>query len=74
MAVSPIRMKLAAKDSRYKFSPMKVVLFLIFLMLIKQPFVAINSCIILEQSSNQKPVPSHWTTILVYKTGCVLLK
>ena len=27
--VSPIRIKLAVKDSLYKFSPMKVVLFLI---------------------------------------------
>ena len=27
----------------------------------------------LEQGSRQKPVPSHWITTLVYKTGCALL-
>ena len=27
----------------------------------------------LEQGSNQKPIPSHWTTTLVYRTGCALL-
>ena len=27
----------------------------------------------LEQASNQKPVPSHWTTTLVYKAGCAFL-
>ena len=27
----------------------------------------------MEQGSNQKPVPSHWTTTLVYRTGCALL-
>ena len=37
--------------------------------------MAINSCISgkLEQGSNQKPVPSHWTTTLVCITGCALL-
>ena len=27
----------------------------------------------MEQGSNQKPVPSHWTTTLVYRIGCALL-
>ena len=26
-----------------------------------------------EQGSNQNPIPSHWTTTLVYRSGCALL-
>ena len=26
-----------------------------------------------EQGSNQKPITSHWTTTLVYRTSCALL-
>ena len=65
-------MKLPVNDSLYQFSPMKVVL---FRYLENRHFVAIIVAFPekLEQGSDQNPVPSHWTTTLVYRTGCALL-
>ena len=44
-------------------------------MLKKRHFVAINTCISGEVGARfqSKPVPPHWTTTLVYRTGCALL-